>query len=171
MSVSTRIAVIAVGDSSRHDAGVGRAVLSRLRAWALKRPFPPGTVLAECDLDPGRLIRLWDGSELTVVLDAVHPQPSHPGRIHRLDWDARRPVRSGAFLPRGLREALEVAHELNRQPARLVVYAIETADTSLGPGLSPAVGAAVDVLVARVEDEIVRHRTAAARGATDPATA
>ncbi|EST36612.1 hydrogenase maturation protease [Streptomyces roseochromogenus] len=171
MSVSTRIAVIAVGDPSRHDAGVGGAVLSRLREYALKRPFPPGTVLAECDLDPGRLIRLWDGTELTVVLEAVHPHPSHPGRIHRLEWDPSRPTRSGTLLPRGLGEAVEVAYELDRLPARLVVYAVDTADTSLGPGLSPSVGAAVDMLVARVEDEIVRHRTAAARGATDPATA
>ncbi|WP_327138395.1 hypothetical protein OG585_50680 (plasmid) [Streptomyces sp. NBC_01340] len=71
-------------------------MLSRLRGRALKRPFPPRTVLAECDLDVGRLIRLWDHTELTVVLEAAHPRPSHPGRIHRLEWDARQPARSEA---------------------------------------------------------------------------
>jgi hydrogenase maturation protease len=34
MAVSTRIAVIAVGDRSRHDDGIGPAVLARLRERA-----------------------------------------------------------------------------------------------------------------------------------------
>ncbi|MFB7504839.1 hypothetical protein [Streptomyces broussonetiae] len=47
MTVSTRIAIIAVGDPSRHDAGAGRAVPSRLHGRGRESPFPPGTVLAE----------------------------------------------------------------------------------------------------------------------------
>ncbi len=79
-----------------------------------------------------------------MVLEAVHPHPSHPGRIRRLEWDAAdRPER----------------------------YAVEVAGTSLGPGLSPSVAAAGDVLVAWREDGIVRHRVAAARAAADAATA
>ncbi|MGW2702733.1 hydrogenase maturation protease [Streptomyces sp. NPDC001340] len=171
MRTSTRIAIIAVGDPSRHDDGVGRAVLSRLRERAVERPFPPGTVLVECDLDPGRLIQLWDHTDLTVVLEAAHTRPSHPGRIHRLELDARRLARPDELRPRGLGEALEVAWELDRLPGCLVAYAVEVADASLGPDLSPSVAAAVDTLVGRVEDEIVRHRVAAARGTTDPATA
>ncbi|WP_225829910.1 hydrogenase maturation protease [Streptomyces sp. NK08204] len=171
MRPATRFAVVAVGDPSRRDAGVGHAVLCRLRERAVQRPFPPGTVLAECDLDPGRLIRLWDHTDLTVVIEAAHTLPSHPGRIHRLEPDVRRPARPQALGPRGLDQAVEVAWELDRLPGRLVAYAVEAADTSLGPGLSPRVAAAVDTLVARVEDEIVRHRVAAARGTTAPATA
>jgi hydrogenase maturation protease len=53
MAVSTRIAVIAVGDRFRHDEAVGWAVLHRLRERAAFRPFPPGTVLAECGRAPG----------------------------------------------------------------------------------------------------------------------
>lgn len=64
-----------------------------------------------------------------------------------------------------------MAWELNRLPGRLVAYVVEVAGTSLGPGLSPSFAAAVDVLVRRAEDEIVRYRIAAARGATDAATA
>ncbi|MEU2222874.1 hydrogenase maturation protease [Streptomyces sp. NPDC018347] len=164
MSVSTRIAVIAVGDPSRHDEGVGRAVLCRLRDRALRRPFPPGTVLAECDLDAGRLIRLWDRTDLTVVLQAARTRPGNAGHIHRLELDARLLDRPNAMVARGLGEAVEVAWEVNRLPGRLVAYAVEAADTSLGPGLSSPVSAVVDVLVRRVEDEIVRHRVAAARG-------
>ncbi|WP_312023431.1 hypothetical protein [Streptomyces sp. RP5T] len=41
MTVSTRIAIIGVGDPGRHDEGVARAVLSRLRERATARPLPP----------------------------------------------------------------------------------------------------------------------------------
>ncbi|MER6372747.1 hypothetical protein ABT255_31040 [Streptomyces mirabilis] len=49
-------------------------------------------------------------------------------------------------------------------------YAVEVAGTLPGPGLSPSVAAAGDVLVTRREDGIVRHRVAAARGASHAAT-
>ncbi|GAB1333853.1 hypothetical protein ACE1SV_04430 [Streptomyces sp. E-15] len=124
----------------------------------------PGTVLAECDLDAGRLIRLWDRTDLTVVLQAARTRPGNTGHIHRLELDARLLDRPNAMVARGLGEAVEVAWEVNRLPGRLVAYAVEAADTSLGPGLSPPVSAVVDVLVRRVEDEIVRHKGAAARG-------
>ncbi|WP_406164688.1 hypothetical protein [Streptomyces sp. NBC_00996] len=68
---------------------VDRAVLSRLRERALERPVPPGTVLAECDLDPGRLIRLWDHMELTVILEAAHTRARSTAEL-----DARRLARA-----------------------------------------------------------------------------
>jgi hypothetical protein len=44
-----------------------------------------------------------------------------------------------------------------------VSYAVETAETSLGSGLSPSAAvAAVDILVTRIEDENGRHRIATA---------
>lgn len=64
---------------------------------ALPTPHRP------CAVRPryGRLIRLWNRTELTVVLEAVHPHPSHPGRIRRLEWDAA--DRPGALRRRGRR--------------------------------------------------------------------
>ncbi len=44
MSVPTRIAVVAVGDPSRHDEGIGRTVLSRLREGRGSGPSRPGRV-------------------------------------------------------------------------------------------------------------------------------
>ncbi|MFD9637239.1 peptidase M52, partial [Streptomyces violascens] len=64
----------------------------------------------------------------------------------------------------GLGEAVELARFLGRLPKRLVVYAVEEADTSLGAGLSEPVGAVVEPLAEDVEAEITRHRDAAARG-------
>lgn len=139
-------------------------MLARLRERALEGPFPPGTGLSECDLDPERLIRSWDHTEPTVILHAVHTRPSHPGRIHRLAPGARRPARSGRSARADSVNPSRRRGELNRLPGHLVAYAVETADTSLGSGFSPSVAvAAVDILVTtRIEDENVRHRIAAA---------
>jgi hydrogenase maturation protease len=157
-----RIAVIGVGNEFRRDDGVGWAVLDRLR----ERPLPPETHLATCDGDPGRLIGLWEGARLAVVVDAAHAHPGTPGRVHRLELDAglldRPPTTSSHGL--GLGEAVELARVLGLLPEHLVVYAVEGADSTLGTGLSPAVADAVAPLVEAVEGEIARSAAAAARG-------
>ncbi|MFR0354601.1 hydrogenase maturation protease [Streptomyces sediminimaris] len=163
MAVATRVAIIAIGDPDRHDDGVARAVLDRLRERAAGRPLPPGTLLAECDLDPARLIRLWENAELAVLLQPSHARQGRPGRVRRLELDAARLWRPGTMGPQGLGAAVDVARALGRLPGRLVAYAVDGADTSVGRGLSPRVAAAVDDLTGYVEDEIVRRRAAPAR--------
>lgn len=162
MAVSTRIAIIAIGDPDRHDDGVARAVLARLRERAAERPLPPGTLLAVCDIDPARLIRLWENAELAVLLQPAHPGEGHPGRIHRLELDAAQLWRPGTMSPYGLGSAVDVACALGRLPGRLVAYAVDGADTSVGRGLSPRVAATVDDLAGYVEDDIVRQLAATA---------
>ncbi|MGI5452062.1 hydrogenase maturation protease [Streptomyces sp. CA-249302] len=165
MRTRTRIAVIGVGNEFRRDDGVGWTVLARLRERAERRPLPPGTVLATCDGDPGRLIGLWEGVGLALVVDAAHAHPGTPGRVHRLELDsghlAQPPTTSSHGL--GLGEAVELARALGVLPDRLVVYAVEGADSALGTGLSPAVEAAVEPLVRAVESELARHGESAGR--------
>ncbi|MET9295840.1 hydrogenase maturation protease [Streptomyces sp. NPDC003077] len=178
MTESPRIAVIGVGNAFRHDDGIGPAVIRRLRERARDRPLPPSVRLDDCDGEPGRLMSLWEGVELAVVVDAAHAHPGHPGRIHR--FDHRGPYRRPETTPEttrapasattsshgiGLGEAVELSDALGRLPGRLVVFAVEGQDGSLGTGLSPAVAEAVGPLAEAVEAEIVRHRDAAARGA------
>lgn len=166
MKKRTHIAVVGVGNAYRHDDGIGWAVVGRLRERAARRPLPPGTTLAACDGDPVRLIALWEGAELAVVVDAAHAHPGTPGRVHRIELDAVRLARPawGSSHGPGLGEAVELARFLGRLPGRMVVYAVEGADSSLGTGLSPAVAEALPPLTESVELEIVRHRDAAARG-------
>ncbi|WP_329331770.1 hydrogenase maturation protease [Streptomyces sp. NBC_00663] len=156
-----RIAVIGVGNEFRRDDGVGWAVLARLG----ERPLPPDTVLTTCDGDPGRLIGLWEGARLAVVVDAAHAHPGTPGRVHRLELAAgllgRTPTTSSHGL--GLGEAVELARVLGQLPERLVVYAVEGADATLGTGLSPAVADAVEPVVTAVADELARETREAAR--------
>ncbi|NBM20444.1 hydrogenase maturation protease [Streptomyces sp. GC420] len=166
MAVSTQIAVIGVGNEFRHDDGFGWAVVDRLRERAADRPLPPGTVLAVCDGDPGRLIGLWENAALAVVLDAAHGHPAHPGRVHRLELEGAALARTGTTSSHGLGlgEAVELSRILGRLPEQLVVYAVEGADDSLGRGLSDPVAAQIAPVVMAVEHEIVRHRDAAAHG-------
>ncbi|MFI6645440.1 hydrogenase maturation protease [Streptomyces sp. NPDC050504] len=167
--MSGGIAVIGVGNEFRRDDGVGWAVVERLRERAERRPFPPHTALSLCDGDPVRLIGAWEGADLAVVVDAAHAHPGTPGLVHRLEVDADeltgRPAAGSHGL--GLGEAVELARVLGRLPSRLIVYAVEGADTSLGAGLSEEVAAVVAPLTEDIEAEIARHRDAAARGSRD----
>jgi hydrogenase maturation protease len=54
----------------------------------------------------------------------------------------------------GLSEAIQLATILNRAPRRLVLFAVEAADTSVGYGLSPAVAAAIPKLTKSILHEI-----------------
>ncbi|MFD5256372.1 hydrogenase maturation protease [Streptomyces bobili] len=159
-SVAPRIVVIGVGNEFRHDDGVGWAVITRLKEHVVSRRLPPGTVLETCDGDPGRLLGLWENVELAIVLDAAHAHPGDPGRVHRLALDSARWGQAGATSSHGLGlgEAIELSRVLGRLPGRLVVYAVEGADQSVGVGLSDAVAAQVDLLARNVVEEIARYR-------------
>jgi hydrogenase maturation protease len=163
------MAVIGIGNEFRRDDGVGWAVVALLRDRAAVRPLPPGTALHECDGDPGRLIGLWENTSLTIVIDACFPASAYPGRTHR--WcpapDASlRPAVSGRHSTHGLGlvETLHLAHSLGRRPDRLIVYAVEGADHSLGTGLTPSLAEAVQPLAERVEEDLAWHGEAALRG-------
>jgi hydrogenase maturation protease len=133
------VIVIGVGNEFRHDDGAGPAAIAALRGRL------EGVTLAVTDGEPARLIELWAGADHAIVIDAVRAEPPKPGRIHELElptvaeltWPA---VSSHAL---GLGEAVELARAVDQLPERLLIYAIEGEDFSLGPGLTPAVAAAV----------------------------
>jgi len=160
MNFAMRIAVIGVGNEFRRDDGVGWAVVARLAERAEERPLPSGTTLLVCDGDPARLITLWEGADLAIVVDAAHAHPGHPGRVHRLELDGEQLSQTGSATSShglGLGDAVELARELDRLPRQLVVYAVEGADSSLGTGLSTSVAAVVEPLTERIAEEITLH--------------
>ncbi|WP_354637194.1 hydrogenase maturation protease [Kitasatospora camelliae] len=158
-----RIVVIGVGNPLRGDDGVGAAVVGVLAA----DPFPVAR-LAVCDGEPARLIELWDGAELAVVLDAVRVPPERAGRLHQL-----RLTGSGASAPGvatveptaagshglGLGHALALATALGRVPRQLILLAIGGSAFTLGQGLGPAVAEAVPGAAAAVRGIVARART------------
>ncbi|TFE47866.1 hydrogenase maturation protease [Streptomyces sp. ICN441] len=162
--------VIGIGNEFRRDDGVGWAAVALLGVRAGRRALPAGTALVRSDGDPGRLIELWENTALAVVVDACFPSPARPGRTHRWSGGAEdgplRPAGPARHSTHGLglAEALHLGDSLGRGPGRLVVYAVEGADRSLGTGLTPAVARAVPLLVRRVEEDVVRYGGAAAPG-------
>jgi hydrogenase maturation protease len=139
--------VIGIGKEFRRDDGAGPAVLARLHGRV-----PDGVELLVSDGEPARLIEAWAGAPLAVVVDAVRAQPTVPGRLHRLVLHRAgaagvRPVSSHGL---GLDSAIGLALALDRMPGALIVHAVEAADLGQGPGLTPAVAAAIDPLASAV---------------------
>ncbi|MEU9126892.1 hydrogenase maturation protease [Kitasatospora sp. NPDC048540] len=160
MNTTARITVIGVGNEYRRDDGVGWAVVTRLAERLRNAPSPGRAALVVCDGDPARLISHWEGADLAIVVDAAHAHPGRPGRVHRLELaGGRLAVADGATSSHGLGlgDAVELARELDRLPALLVVYAVEGADCSPGTGLSAPVGAAVDSLADEIAGQIADH--------------
>lgn len=146
-----RIRVIGVGNPYRRDDGAGPAVVAGLRRRRL-----PTVDLVECDGEPTRLLDLWAGAEVAVVVDAVRTGARPPGTIHR------RSVRHPSFgRARGATshavdfgDAVALAAALDRLPGRMLLYLVEAGDTSAGVGLTPPVAAAVTELVAEIAEEV-----------------
>lgn len=146
------VVVVGVGNTNRHDDAVGLAVLDHLRGRGLN------ATLVGSDGTASALVDLWRDRELAILVDAVRAEPSHPGRVHRLIVPRPAPERARAARLDGtdLERAVELARTTDKQPERLIVFAVEAGDTRAGRGLSAAVAAAAR----RVADEIAADITA-----------
>lgn len=145
------LALIGIGNRFRHDDGAGLEVARRLRAT-----HPPGCRVLEEEGEPGSLIEDWALVQEALVVDAVS-SGAEPGTLHRFDV-TRDPLPAELFASSthalGIADAVELARELDRLPPRLAVYGIEGENFETGEGLSFAVEAAVDALVAELCDEL-----------------
>jgi hydrogenase maturation protease len=146
------VVVIGVGNPYRRDDGIGPAVVAMLR-----RRHLPGVTLAECDGEPTRLLDLWHGANLAVVIDAVHTRDPRPGVIHRrsLHHPSVRGLGSASSHGVDLGDAVALAAALDRLPRSLLLYAVEAADTNHGYGLTPVVEAALPPLVDEIVEEVL----------------
>jgi hydrogenase maturation protease len=143
--------VIGVGNVYRRDDAIGPELVRRLRRRRL-----PGVTLVECDGEPTRLLDLWAGTDLAVVVDAVRCAPSQPGRVHRrsLRHPAMRTLGSASSHGVELGDAVALAVALDRLPGTLLLYAVEASDTTVGLGLTPGLDGALDDLADEIADEI-----------------
>ncbi len=149
---SSRVVVIGIGNEFRRDDGIGPATVARLRGQAAAV-----VKLLVSDGEPAGLIEAWSGADLAVVVDAVRAGPAAvPGRLHRLVLDGAAPLDPRQVSSHGLSlgDAVGLARALGRLPGRLIVHAVEAADLTTGPGLSPPVAAAAGALVAAVLADI-----------------
>jgi hydrogenase maturation protease len=140
------IVVIGVGNAWRADDGAGPALAARLR-WL----EPYGVRVVALDGEPARIVEAWDGAEEAIVVDACLSH-DEPGTVREVDADVlvAEPERHGGSHGFGVATAYELGRALQRLPARLRVYTVAAEDLSMGEGLSPAVGQAVDDLAGRI---------------------
>jgi hydrogenase maturation protease len=152
-----RTVVVGVGNELRHDDGAGPEVIARLRALQPGDAGLSSVTLALSDGEPGRLIDLWEGASLAVVIDAVRDSRLPPGHTWRLAPAALADMADSAASSHGigLGDTVELARALGRLPARLTVLAVVGRDFGFGAGLTAEVAAAVAELVDQVR-EIVR---------------
>lgn len=146
--------MIGVGNEFRRDDGAGPAVVAALGDLA-----PDGVRLVVTDGEPTRLIEAWAGAALAVVVDAVRADPPRPGRVHRFVLDRPRAMgRPASSHGLGLGDAVALAVALDRMPGRLIVHAIEAADLTQGPGLTPPVAAAVGTVIRAILADLAQLR-------------
>jgi hydrogenase maturation protease len=156
-----RAVLIGIGHPYRRDDGIGPALVA-----AIEQLHPPGVSLTIADGEPSQLLDAWTGAPLAVVVDAVLCEVPAPGRIHRTALiqrtargaaPAQAPARPGTAASThglGVPDAIRLAEALDRAPQRLVIFAVEAADISFGPGLSPAVAACLPELTQAVLTEL-----------------
>jgi hydrogenase maturation protease len=137
------LSLIGIGNRFRSDDAAGLEVVRRLRL-----AHPPGVQLIEQEGEPASLIESWSEVDEALVVDAVN-SGSAPGTLHRFDvTDVPLPAQVfPSTHAMGLPEAVELARELGRLPARLVVYGIEGESWEAGEGLSEPVQKTVERLV------------------------
>ncbi len=154
MTAPAAIVVAGIGNLYRGDDGVGPVVASRLT------PALPSSVRVLEGLDdPSSLIDAWEHAELAIVIDAV-VSGSEAGTVHELVVDGPLPAMFRRLSTHlfGVAQVIELGTVLHRMPGRIVVIGVEAADMTRGkPELTPAVAAAVDVVVARVRKLVADH--------------
>lgn len=157
------VALIGIGNSYRRDDAIGLVLVDAIERLGP----PPGVRLTAADGEPSQLLDAWAGAELAIVVDAALCEPPVPGQIHRTAADLRpagagvaahsRPPGAGTHQL-GIPDAIRLALALDRAPRRLVVFAVEPADTGFGPGLSAAVSASLPGLIRAVRAELGADR-------------
>jgi hydrogenase maturation protease len=156
-----RTVVVGVGNEFRRDDGAGPEVIARLRALQPGDASLTGVTLALSDGEPGRMIDLWEGATLAVVVDAVQDATMPPGHRYHLAVDALTGVADGAASSHGigLGDTVELARVLGCLPARLTVLAVVGRDFGFGTEMTAEVAAAIAELVEQVREIVQRGRS------------
>jgi len=144
--VTTKAVVIGIGNPFRNDDGIGPAVAAQIEGLRL-----PGVQVVMSDGEPAGLLEAWAGADLAVVVDAIYRVPASPGRIHRLTASQLADGGTAASSHGlGMPDALRLGRALGQLPRRIVIFAVEGADTGPGTELSDPVSAALPEVVAAV---------------------
>ena len=146
-----RTLVIGLGNPLMGDDGIGLAALERLVAsWEVD-----GVELVDGGTWGMNLLPLIESADTVILLDAIHLGRA-PGTVIELDGDAV-PRRLAAKLSPhqiDLGEVLALAALRETLPRRLVAIGIQPAQVEMITALSPAVAAAMPLMLHRVAERL-----------------
>lgn len=140
--------VIGIGNEYRLDDGFGHLVVAELA----RDPALAEVELRTCDGEPTRLLDLWTGAELAVVIDVARAESAHVGEWFELvlPGDDRLPDQPAVSSHGvGLGATVELGQALGRLPRRLVVLAAIGREFGFGTGLCEPLAAAVGPVARR----------------------
>lgn len=156
----TRTVVIGIGNPLRGDDAAGVVVAEHLRSCV-----PECVEVVSCSEEPSRLMEAWEGAASVLLVDTVS-SGAPPGTLHRFDAGEEavpaRTFRSSTHAI-GIADTIELARALGRLPRRVRLYGIEAGGFATGNSLTPAVEAAVDLLVRDVLHDLKEERCTSAR--------
>ncbi len=156
IATSSLTLLLGIGNEARRDDGVGLAIARRLELSP-----PPGCRVEVASPDGASLLEHWRGARAVLTFDAAWAS-GRPGAVLELGPDALGPIHPAATSGHrlGLAEAVALARALGEMPDQFEVLAVVGEDFGYGFGLTAAVEAAVDEVVARVRGRY--HVTGAA---------
>jgi hydrogenase maturation protease len=152
---AVRRVVIGVGNEYRCDDGFGPLVVAALADRRTRDPGLAGVELRVSDGEPARLLDLWAGADLVVVVDAVRDSGDVPGRTYELVLDEVDGMAENAAASShgiGLGSTVALARALDRLPRRLTVLAVSGREFGFGVELTPQVAAMVQPVARRVAE-------------------
>jgi len=152
MADRVRRMVVGVGNEYRRDDGFGPAVVAELARRQPDDARLSSVGLSVIDGEATRLLELWTGADLAVVVDVVRDAADRAGHRYELvqdELDGHAEDRSASSHGIGLGSAVALGRVLERLPRRLVVLAVCGVDFGFGTGFTPEVAAAVEPVARR----------------------
>ncbi|MGD1995647.1 MAG: hydrogenase maturation protease [Anaerolineae bacterium] len=144
--------IIGLGNPLRADDGIGPRVVEEL----VRRGLPEGITARDCGTGGLDLLRVVEGWERVVVVDAADVE-REPGEFVRFTPDQVRlaeAVDSFSLHDAGLAEALGLARAAGRSLPSMVIFGVQPERIDWAVGLSPTLEAALPALVEAVLGEV-----------------
>jgi hydrogenase maturation protease len=143
--------LIGIGNLLRRDDGVGVLVAQHMA----RLPLPQHVEVIDAGTAGTELAALLEHRRLVIVVDAIDAGRP-PGSIYRLDPESLQPASRSGLSVHDLHflHALDETRLLGTAPQRVVILAVQVADTSTGIGLSPPVAHAANRVLALVAEEL-----------------
>jgi len=146
--------VVGVGNPLARDEGIGPAAVERLKSESL----PAEIRLLDAGTDLLAAMVGFAGAGQVILIDAMRAGGA-PGTIYRLtlgELEGRAKTGTSTLSAHGIGvvDAVGLARAAGMRVPPTVVFGVEPGEVAFGEGLSPAVEAAMQKLVAAVREEI-----------------